>query len=417
MIKNLMQLTRLAFRNIQRNRRRTLLSGSTIAIAAFVVCVMFAFEYGMIKDMEMNIRNHVTGDIRVRSLLFSKNERVQPLQYFVNGTQDMIQKIESFDFVEKALPSINSGVMIYRNEKTSNSRVIGLDFSRTNFFNGKNNWMLDGSLPEENSQAVLITEGFAQKTGLTTGDKFTFIGKTAIGGTNGMTAKISGIIHIGDSDFNGSTFFIDWQVLSSLLRMNNNALEILVLTKEGITGSQTNELIRSIQNLDEENIEAIPWYKVSLLVQMFQFVDIMFLFFALFFFLLACSVIFNTTMMSVLERKKEIGTLLALGLEAKTVSYLFLLESALISAVSSLAGIIAGAAAIFIMHTYGIDLGALGGNSMSGMNFSSWIYPNLNFGRYVLVFCTGVFTACAACIIPARLTLTVQPAEALRTEN
>ena len=93
------------------------------------------------------------------------------------------------------------------------------------------------------------------------------------------------------------------------------------------------------------------------------------------------------------------------------------MESVLISAAASLAGVVLGSGAIFVMHTYGIDLGAMGGNSMSGMNFSSWIYPNLNLGRYILVFFTGVLTACAACIIPARLTLTVQPAEALRSEN
>jgi putative ABC transport system permease protein len=417
MIKTIIQLTRLAIRNIQRNIRRTLLSGSTIAIAAFVVCVMFAFEYGMIQDMENNIRNHVTGDIRVRNELFTLHERVQPLQYHIDETPLIISQIESFDFVEKALPSISTGVMIYRNEETANSRVIGLDFQQTNFFNGRNNWIIDGSIPEADLSKVLITEGFAQKTGLTTGDKFTFIVKTAAGGTNGITAQISGIIHIGDSDFNGNTFFIDWKTLSSLLRMNGNALEILITTKEGITNSQRNELLRSVQALDSKNLEVIPWSQVSLLVQMFQFVDIMFLFFALFFFLLACTVIFNTTMMSVLERKKEIGTLLALGLEAKTVSTLFLMESVIISAAASLTGILLGAAGITIMHTYGINLGAMGGNSMNGMNFSSWIYPNLNLGRYVLVFFTGIFTACAACIIPALLTLTVQPAEALRTEN
>ncbi len=417
MIKNLLQLTRLAVRNIQRNMRRTLLSGSTIAIASFVVCVMFAFEYGMIKDMENNIRNHVTGDIRVRNELFSKHERVQPLQYYIDETPLIITQIEKLDSVEKALPSISAGVMIYRNDETSNSSVIGLDFQKTNFFNGKNNWIIDGVIPEDESNTVLITEGFAQKTGLKTGDKFTFITKTAIGGTNGMTALISGIIHIGDGDFNNNTFFIDWQKLSALLRMNGNAVEIFVSTNEGITNTQRNTLIQSIQSLNPQYFEVIPWTQVSLLVQMFQYVDIMFLFFALIFFMLACTVIFNTTMMSVLERKKEIGTLLALGLEAKTVSILFLMESVLISAAASLAGVVLGSGAIFVMHTYGIDLGAMGGNSMSGMNFSSWIYPNLNLGRYILVFFTGVLTACAACIIPARLTLTVQPAEALRSEN
>ncbi len=413
----LRQTAGLAFRNIRRNTRRTFLSGSTIAIAAMVICFMFAFEYGIIKDMEDNIRDHVSGDIRIRNLQYSKNERISPIQFYINNTNEIIQKIESLENVDKALPSITTGAMIYRNDETLQSRVTGLDFQQTDFFSGRNNVLLSGRYPKPETSGVLLSEGLALKAGLKEGDKFTFIVKTASGGTNGITVSVDGIIHIGDSDFNGINFFIDWKTLSSILRMNGNALEILVSEKDGITSSQRNALLQSIRIIDPENLEAVEWNDVNLIVQMFQYVDVMFFFFALFFFVLASTVIFNTTMMSVLERKKEIGTLLALGLDAKPVSLIFLLESFFISSIASFVGIFFGFIGISIMHTYGFDIGAMGGNSMSGLNFSSYIYPSLNAGRYILVFLTGVITACMACIIPANLTFTIQPAEALRTEN
>jgi len=146
-------------------------------------------------------------------------------------------------------------------------------------------------------------------------------------------------------------------------------------------------------------------------------VDIIYFFIAIVFFILAATVILNTTMMSVLERKKEIGSLMALGMEKHAITRMILLETALTATISSIIGTILSSFIIRYWGTVGFDLNAMGGSAVSGMNMSAWIYPHLAFFRYIWVAAVGAIIAVIACISPARMALRVEPAEALRTEN
>jgi ABC-type lipoprotein release transport system permease subunit len=89
----------------------------------------------------------------------------------------------------------------------------------------------------------------------------------------------------------------------------------------------------------------------------------------------------------------------------------------LIAAFACIAGITVGFGIVYVLHTQGIDMNALGGGSTSGMGLSSYIYPWIRSGSYLLIFIMGVAISGLACIKPARMPLSVEPAEALRSEN
>jgi len=196
-------------------------------------------------------------------------------------------------------------------------------------------------------------------------------------------------------------------------------MEILVYTEKKLSASETVNLISTIQNFakNDTQLEVKEWNEVNMMVQMFDLAKIIYLFMAFFFFLMAATIIFNSTMMAVLERKKEIGALMALGMSAKHIKNLFLLESTLVAFIASLAGTIIGCILISILGITGINMAAMGGDAVSGMSLSNWIYPTLSIGGYLLVLCMGTLTSTIACILPARMALKVQPAEALRSEE
>ena len=105
-------------------------------------------------------------------------------------------------------------------------------------------------------------------------------------------------------------------------------------------------------------------------------------------------------------------------MEGKKVVFLFVLETIITSVIATVSGSVAAFVLISITNKTGINLAQFSAfNTYEGFNIKMILYPSLTFWRYIEFALTGFLTAVFASIIPARMALTVQPAEALRSEN
>lgn len=415
----------MAWRNIKRNRLRTFLSGGTIFFVSFFICFIMAVEYGAIDDMKWNIIHHETGVIRLRNPEYTKNERITPLSLNINNTREVISAVKQIQGVTGAEPKIKAPVVLYRNGETNPATILGQNFDSGYYFADKDNLILDGNLPEvtdsasgENDNRAVITETLSKKYSLSAGDKITFIAQTARGGTNGFTATVAAVARFSDGDYNGDYIFMDFNTVSNILRMNGNGVEIMVFTRDWQDNSLTEKIAGNIKKLPEAApLEVMVWNQGNTFYSLLEFADIMYFVYALIFFLLASTIIFNSTMMGVLERKKEIGTLLSLGMTPGGVQGMILLETVFISGISALAGNLLGALLVKITGITGINLAATAYGNMEGFNLKLMLYPAMSPGKYAEFFLTAFLTAVAACYFPSRLARKVQPADALRAEN
>ena len=416
-----MKIFRMAWRNMWRNRWRTFISGFAIFVSSFVVALVISFETGFIGDMESNVINHLTGDIRIMNEEYVKNERVSPLQFCIADTPSAMTIVKADPYVSQVTPKTEFGISIYRSGEQIISRAVGIDFETAPLVHEVNNRITAGDVPKPESAGVLVTTELADELSLRPGDKFTALARTAINGTNGKTFTVSGIISIADSDYSGRLFFLDWRTAGTFLRMDGNALQLQVFLKnpkeenvalESITqtlnGANITDGIGAVQKYDIR-----PWHEVSGMYQFLQMADLIYAIIGGIFYLLACTVIFNTTMMSVLDRKKEIGTLSALGMEKSRLVSLFLLESLMISVIGSVVGLVCGAIVINTAGKIGFDVNAMGGASISGMSFSQIIYLSLSVEKYFTIFILGAIISFIASYLPSRMAAGVEPAKAL----
>ncbi|MFA7108857.1 MAG: ABC transporter permease, partial [Sphaerochaetaceae bacterium] len=248
----------LAVKNIFRNRRRTVLSGIAILVAALIICLMLAFETGMIDDMRENVINHVIGDYRVRIKEYSENERVSPLQFYLEDVTQVMKALESVEGVEKAVPLTTIGISIWQGDNSNEAVMIGTDLKKSNFFNDKKSEILEGELPKEGEKKVAITESLAKKLNLKIGDRFTFLTKTASGGSNALGVEVSAIVYLQDSDISDSTVFIPYDVLSKTLRMKDGAIQIQVFSSGNNIEMKEKALLNSISTF-KGNFEIKHW--------------------------------------------------------------------------------------------------------------------------------------------------------------
>jgi ABC-type lipoprotein release transport system permease subunit len=131
--------------------------------------------------------------------------------------------------------------------------------------------------------------------------------------------------------------------------------------------------------------------------------------------LLASFVVFNTLMMVVAERTREIGMLTALGFTAASIKKLFLLEGSILAVIGSISGVILGGLANYAFSIHGIDFS----EQMKVINqdfvMSPVIYTKFSFGDLAVGFMIGVIVTIIAAYIPARRAALLKPTEALRT--
>jgi putative ABC transport system permease protein len=142
--------------------------------------------------------------------------------------------------------------------------------------------------------------------------------------------------------------------------------------------------------------------------------EVMFNYIYIFLVLLSCIVVINTMIMIIRERTKEIGMMTALGLEAKNILQLFVIEGAFMGIAGSLVGSVLGHMLTAYLGKTGFDYG----QALSGMDtevlFDTMFYPVASTANTVFAFVLGVVVVTLACLFPARRAARLQPTEAMR---
>ncbi len=412
-----MKIMKTAWRNLWRSRGRTLLSATAILVGALVITLLLGFESGFVSDMVNNVTGNLTGQIRVMDAAYVKNERVTPLQYFIPGTGKAIAALESVPAVRLATPKSEFGVSVYRNGEQVPVRALGLDFAESPVVTGRNTTLASGRYPDEGKNEILVSAGLADELSIKAGDRLTVLTRTAIQGSNGRTFTVTGVLALSDISMINRVIFMDWTLAGDFLRMDHNALQIQVFLRKGLDEAKELPAVRAAlegAGYAAGELDATPWYDVNGMYSFFKVADAMYLIISAIFFALASTVVINTTMMSVLERRKEIGTLGALGMEKKRIVALFLAESGLIGAMGTLAGTFLGFLGVTLMGKIGFDVNMFGGSSLTGFNVSQYIYPALETYKYFAVAAIGVAVTLGACYLPAHMASGIEPAEALR---
>ncbi len=406
-----MKLYKIAWRNVRRNGRRSLLSGSAIGIAAMAIVLMFALIAGMKDDLAWNVQTYSTGRIRVRHKDFDENEQLNPLHLRVMDPGVLVEKIDSLEGVSAVSPRINFPGLADPNDKNVKSMGVGVDFKHEIDFQDIPKYLKEGRVPVSGSKETLIGSGLARKLDVDLGDKFTVITTTMRRSPNAMTFEVAGIIQLPYPMVDNLLFFVSLDRAQKLTGLGDAATEILVKFDDSISDKKARAAVQSVLR-EGGDTTARNWTELNALVAYISLAQMIYNYIGFIFFLLASTVIINTTMMVIFERTREIGTIGAMGMKGGEIVKLFFLEAAMIGVMGSFVGTIVGTIFAWILSKTGINLAA----AMEGVNMeiSGVMYTKLNLRSTVLVFFFGSIIAALASLLPSRRAAKIEPAEALR---
>jgi putative ABC transport system permease protein len=413
------KLLTIAYRNIYRNKRRTVFCVMAISVTVFFIIAMAAIMDGFLDNFRKQILAYETGHVLVTSKEFEKKSLFLPVQYPLEvpgkDLDAIVRDLEAIPGVSRASPRIKMNVSLL-NSVTKSALLWGIDMEReldSTIFNYKtknaNKCLLEGRYPSETANECAIGYGLAKKMGVKINDKVQMKIISSEFSNKYFFPVITGITDFNMTEMDKNAIIIPFARAQKLTGLTGKTQVIAVYADadRDIPGV-TSGVEAAFAGLPEVSVK--PFEKHPYLVLM-KTGDIMMAIVYIVFMIVASFLIINTIIMTIHERIKEIGMMAALGMTRSEIVSVFFLESLVMSLFGSLLGCLAGGVATGLLSRFPFDFGALYENIMP-MNSTLFI----TFSPAILAqgLAYGLIISAVCTILPSLKSAFIKPVEALR---
>lgn len=398
----------LAWKNIWRNKKRSLIILTAIALG--LGCGLFASGamYGMWDSTINAAINRDLSHIQIHSKKFKKENLIE--NYIPQGTElkHQIEKINGVKAVAQriiingmaASPTSSLGVYIKGIIPDEEKQVtsVASSIKEGKYFEGV------GRNP------IVIGLELAKKLDLKLHSKIVLSFQGLDGNIVYAAFRVAGLFETESSLFDKSNVFIRQQDLIPLIGAEPITHEIAVrLTTVQVMDQVLSKLRTMYKNLEVETWQQLA-PELSVSYETLNFELNIFLGIILFALLFGIT---NTMLMSVMERIREFGVLMAVGMKRTRIFMLILIETIFLSITGGIIGMVLGASSIWIIAQKGINL-SLFSQGLSSYGISSHLFPVLPLEFYPILFLMIVITAMVSAFYPAVKAVRLNPASAIR---
>lgn len=403
----MIQLFRMAWRNLGRNRRRSFLSALALGIGLALLLLMAGILKGeMLESMRSAIQLQ-TGHLQIRAGSYEEAKTSLKWQDLVENPGPIATQVAALPPVQAATPRLfATGLVVARNE-TVGVRVIGIDppsAANAPFRDG----LVSGQfLTANDNEGLLIGQPLADKLGLKVGDRINLSVNTSNGDVDEQPFTIRGVYSTHTPGYDESTVFLPLPKAQAITQAGNHASTVFVLLKDQ---EQTGAVATALQ---AGHLQVKTWQQMNdLIIQFEQLAEGYMILLYLIVLGITATVIINTLVMSVFERTREIGILSAMGMTSRRVMALFFAESSLLAAGGILIGLVLGG----LMVAYATQTGFYIGNfGATGIMLSDRIYAHLTLSDTIGLTIAAFVVTLLAALYPARMAASMDPIAALHS--
>lgn len=406
----MIQILKMAFRDLGRNRRRSFFSALAVGGGLALLILMSSVVAGEMGSALESAIKLQTGHIQIRASTYNENKSSLKWEDLVANPDEITNQIAALDQVKAATPRLYASGFLSSGTQSAGAKVTGIDPLSPASDPYRLGVISGNYLNSDDRDAVLIGKPMAEKLNLKVGDNVSLSLNTADGNVQDQTFTVKGIYSTGTYGFDSSTVFLPLAKAQAITRTENHASAIFVLLKDT---TQTDTVVSALSV--PSSMEIKTWKDLNaLFVEYEAFAQSYIAIFYMIILAISASVIINTLIMSVYERTREIGILSAIGMRGGRIMMLFLAESSMLAVGGVIMGLIIGVLGTLYFNINGFYIGNMG---LSGMAIADTIYAKLTVDNLInLTIMTFVVTMLAG-LYPAVMASRMQPVEALRAEK
>ena len=369
---------KMAWRNIWRNPRRSVLTISAIAFASLLLVFMLSWQFGSYNTMiNFAVRIH-TGHLQVQAKGYKDKRSIRlvvPDPEVVGGILDKTPGVAAYTFRANAFSLASS------KERTYGIIVTGIDPTREAKVSTLKKLIRQGSyLSEEDTNQALVGELLARNLQVGLGDELVLLGQGRDGTIAATVAKVRAIYSSGQDEFDRSSIHIPLKNFQDIYSMGGAVHEVVALCKSLDRLPDVKSTVAAgIEKTDKKRRLAVLDWKELMpgLIQGIQMDLVSGLIFYIILIVVVAFSILNTFLMSVFERKREFGVLMAIGTTPRRLTKLLLIESTTMTMVGIIIGMIAGSLITWYFQAHGIVISSAS-ELMRQWGLPERMYPQLS---------------------------------------
>ena len=383
-------IIKLAWRNIWRNKRRSIITIVSILIAVFLSVSMRSMQLGMYDYMIKSIVASYSGYIQIHANGYMDQ---QTIDNSIEVNDDLLDSIANINGVNNIINRLQTFSLESSGDLTKGVLIQGVEIEKENLLVDWNTRLDTGTFFSNNNSDVILAQGVASYLQKGVGDTVIFIGM----GYHGMSAagmyKICGIVDMRNPKINNLTVFMSLKNAQEYLSAPNIVTHIIIDKEVKIDERKLSISIK--KELDNNQYEVMDWRELlPELEQTIKADNVGGLIMVFILYMIITFGIFGTVLMMTQERFYEFGVMISIGMKKLKLIKIVLLEAITLSLIGVILGIFAALPIMYYFNTHPIKLVSEQAETMEKFGFEPIIPMSTNFEipltHAALIFCISL---------------------------
>jgi len=347
-----METIKIAWRNLWRNKRRTLITSASVFFALFLALLMRGFQLGSYDLMVYNIVHAYSGYFQVHARGYWDDKIINNSFEFTPEIQQAIAEVPEIDGYALRLESFALGSY---GLQTKGVMVTGIVPDEENQLTGLKKKLVEGEYLLPGDDGALVSQKLAKYLKIAPGDTLVLIGQ----GFHGMSAAgiypVRGIVHFPSPDLDNRMIYLSLPASQGLFSADNRLTSIAFNVTDGTTYEQ--DAIRLKAKIDPDLYEVMTWKEMMPdVVQQIQADNASGLIMLSILYLIVGFGIFGTILMLFSERTKEFGMMIAIGMQKFKLIRVVVAELFLVGLLGLVAAVVAAIPLMYYFHVHPIPI-------------------------------------------------------------
>ena len=401
-------LLNIAWRNIWRNKRRSLVVLSSVVVGVAAILVIDGLNNGMLNQMLYNQISSSVSHLQIHKSGYNDNKVIQS---FIPESDKVEYKLQNTAGIEAYSKRVKAFGLVSSAYNSSGVYITGVIASDEKRVSNIADMMVEGSYLTDKKDEIIISKKMAEKLNVKLGSKIVVMASTLDGSPGQQLFKVTGIFETYSSTFDKSNIYIGLPDAQKLLEVGDEIYEFAVIAKNH---EQIELLDSSIESGLDDRYEVLNYKELlPMMIMQIQLTKESMMILNMIIGLALIFGIINTMLMSVFERIREFGVLMAIGLKSGRLFRMVVTEALILGIIGTIAGIAAGYLFTLPFVHYGFDFSVFA-ESLKSFGVGAKIYPAVSFENTISVAIMIPIIAVLGAIYPAYKAVKLQPVYAIR---
>ena len=358
-------ILKIAWRNIWRNKRRTMITVASIMFALFFAIIMRGFQRGSYAKMKTNAVESYTGYLQVQNKEYWDDKTINNTMAI---DQAVVDDLSSDDRINEIIPRLESFALASSGESTKGVAVMGIDPEKENKMTKVKSFLKEGEFINADDKSILVAAGLASFLGVGVNDTLVLFSSGYHGATAAGLYPIKGILKLPTPEMNRSTVYLAVNEAQELFSAYDRYTALVFDLKDMDQTPAVEKYVK--QKIDPEQYQVLGWEVMNKeLIQMIETDNAGGVIMIAILYMVIAFGIFGTVLMMTNERIREFSVMVAIGMQKVQLAKVVIVELFMLTAMAVAAGIMISLPVMFYFYYNPIEFSGDAVEVMQDFNF------------------------------------------------